>query len=171
MNVSSLIIPFILLLFGTACLFSKKDLNQSFIEGAKDGIENTVSLLPSLILLLSAISMFTASGASNLIAEAISPLFEKIGVPGELVPLLIVRPLSGSSSTALLTDLFEKYGPDSFIGICASVMSGSSDTIFYVTATYLAAAGIKKSKHLLPCAVTVMLLGIILSCLLPKLMG
>lgn len=171
MSLSSLIVPFILTVFGGACLFSKKDLNRSFTDGARSGMQSTLSILPSLVLLLTSISMFTASGGAEIISGLIAPVFDKLGVPSELIPLLIVRPLSGSSSTALLSDLFENYGPDSFIGICASVLSGSSDTILYVSATYLSAAGIKKSGYLLPCALITMLLGIILSCLLPKLIG
>lgn len=112
--------------------------------------------------------MFTASGAAELLSKLLSPVLNKVGVPSELAPLLIVRPLSGSGATALLTDVFEKHGPDSFIGLCASVISGSSDTVFYVTSLYMSGAGATRSSYTLPCAIAVMMIGILLSCVLVR---
>lgn len=169
MTFSDLIFPLILTLFGCYCVFSKKEVMPSFIEGANDGIKSAFSILPGLVLLMSAISMFSASGASDLLSELISPVISRLGIPSELAPLLIVRPLSGSGSTALLTDIFDKYGADSIIGKCASVLSGSSDTVFYVTALYMSGAGVKNARYTLPLAITVMLFGTVLSCLLAKL--
>ncbi len=168
MNASNLILPLILSVFALFCLFSKKDTQNSFILGAKEGLNSSFALIPTLVLLLTAVSMFSASGAAELIAIPLSPILRKVGVPSELAPLLIVRPLSGSGATALLTDVFEKHGPDSFIGICASVISGSSDTVFYVTALYMSGAGATKSRYTLPCAIAVMIFGIILSCVLVR---
>ncbi len=168
MNASALIFPLILTAFALFCLFSKNDTQNGFISGAKDGLNSAFSLIPTLVLLLTAVSMFSASGASELIARPLSPILKKVGVPSELAPLLIVRPLSGSGATALLTDVFETHGPDSFIGICASVISGSSDTVFYVTALYMSGAGATKSRYTLPCAIAVMILGIVLSCILAR---
>lgn len=168
MNASALILPIILSAFSLFCIFSKNDTQNSFISGAKEGLNSAFSLIPTLVLLLTAVSMFSASGAAELLAKFLSPILSKVGVPSELAPLLIVRPLSGSGATALLTDVFEKHGPDSFIGICASVISGSSDTVFYVTALYMSGAGATKSRYTLPCAIAVMILGIVLSCLLVR---
>ncbi len=168
MNASALMLPIILSAFSLLCLFSKNDTQNWFISGAKEGLNGAFSLIPTLVLLLTAVSMFSASGASELLSKLLSPILNKVGVPSELAPLLIVRPLSGSGATALLTDVFETHGPDSFIGICASVISGSSDTVFYVTALYMSGAGATKSRYTLPCAIAVMLFGIILSCLVVR---
>ena len=171
MNFSSLIFPVILSAFALYVVFSKKEVQNGFISGAKEGLNGAFSLIPTLVLLLTAVSMFSASGASEPLGKLLSPILNKVGVPSELAPLLIVRPLSGSGATALLTDVFEKHGPDSFIGKCASVISGSSDTVFYVTALYMSGAGATKSRYTLPCAIAVMLFGTVLSCLIVGILG
>ena len=168
LNLSSLILPIILSAFSICVIASKKDSQNGFILGAKEGLNGAFSLIPTLVILLTAVSMFTVSGASDLLAKLLSPILNKAGVPSELAPLLIVRPLSGSGATALLTDVFEKHGPDSFIGICASVISGSSDTVFYVTALYMSGAGATRSRYTVPVAISVMIFGTVLSCVLAR---
>lgn len=169
MSFSDIILPLLLVLFGLACLLSKKDTGTLFIEGASEGIRSAFSILPPLVLLMTATSMFSASGASELLTKLLSPVFDMIGVPSELTPLLIVRPLSGSGSTALLSDALNTYGPDSYIGRCASIISASSDTVFYVTALYMSGAGVKKTRYTIPCALAVMVFGTVMSCLLARL--
>ena len=169
--VSHFLMPAILTVFGLACVFSKKDLPGAFLIGAREGLRSGVGLLPTLVILLTAVSMFTASGAPAFLADLLSPLLSRLGIPAELTPLLIVRPLSGSGSTALLNEIYETYGPDSFAAKCASVLTASSDTLVYVVAVYLSAAGVKKSRHTVPAALTVMLLGIVLSCLLVRILA
>ena len=171
MNISSLIFPLILSAFSVYVLISKKDSQSAFILGANEGLRSAFSLIPTLVLLLTAVSMFTASGASEMLSNLLSPILSKGGVPSELAPLLIVRPLSGSGATALLSDIFEAHGADSFIGKCASVISGSSDTIFYVTAMYISGAGATKSRYTLPVAIAVMIFGTVLSCLTVRLIA
>ena len=168
MSFSSLILPIILSVFALYAIFSKRDTQAWFISGASEGLKSAFALIPTLVLLLTAVSMFTASGAAELLSKLLYPILNKVGVPSELAPLLIVRPLSGSGATALLTDVFEKHGPDSFIGLCASVISGSSDTVFYVTALYMSGAGATKSRYTLPCAIVIMIIGILLSCILVR---
>ncbi len=163
-------IPLLLAVFGLACVFSKKDLPSAFLTGAKDGLSSGIGLLPTLVILMTAVSMFSASGAPELLAKLLEPLFTKIGIPPELTPLLIVRPLSGSGSTALLHEIYETYGADSLAAQCASVITASSDTLIYVTAVYLSAAKVKKSRHTIPAAILVMLAGILLSCFLTRLL-
>ena len=169
--VSHIIIPLLLALMGLACAFSKKDLPGAFLTGAKDGLSSAVGLLPTLVLLMTAVSIFSASGAPELLSEFLAPLMTKLGIPPELTPLLVVRPLSGSGATALLSNIYETYGPDSFAAKCASVLSASSDTLLYVTAVYLSAAGVKKSRQTVPAALLVMMLGIVLSCFLVRVLG
>lgn len=166
--ISCLAIPIVLVLCGAGMLFSKKDLTSSFISGAKQGFKSSAELLPTLILLMTAINMLNASGATEFMAELLAPAMSKIGIPSELAPILLVRPVSGSASTALLSDIYSKYGADSFIGRCASIILGSSDTMIYVIAVYMSAAKVKKSKNTVPAAVIVMLLCIFLSCAIAR---
>lgn len=168
MTVSNYIMPLILGIFGLGCIFSKKDVQSGFISGAKEGITGSFSLIPILVLLMTSVAMFNASGACDMLCSLIGGLTEKLGIPSELTPLIIIRPLSGSGSTALLSEVLEKYGADSFIGNCASIMCASSDTVFYVTALYMSSAGVKNTRYTIPCAIAVMLLGTLLSCLLAR---
>ena len=171
MNFSSLIFPIILSGFSIYILLSKKDSQNVFIMGANEGLKSAFSLIPTLVLLLSAISMFASSGAAQILGDLLSPVLSRVGVPSELAPLLIVRPLSGSGATALLSDVFEAHGPDSFTGKCASVISGSSDTVFYVTALYMSGGRATGSRYTLPVAIAVMIFGTVLSCLIVRAIG
>ena len=168
---SQALIPCILVAVGMVCLLSKRDMTSAFLTGAKEGLSSGVGLLPTLVILMTAVSMFRASGAASYLASLLSPLFSVLGIPSELTPLLLIRPLSGSGSTALLTELYESYGADSFVAKCASVLTASSDTLVYVIAVYLSAAGVKRSRHTIPAALLVMLLGIVLSCFLVRALG
>lgn len=166
MRIATFFLPLLLALFGIYALFSKKDLISPFLEGAKEGMTSGFSLLPTLTLLLTAVAMFNASGATALLTSWLSPLLSRLGIPAEMTPLILIRPLSGSGSTALLTELYETYGPDSFVSRCASVLTASSDTAIYVVTVYMAAAGVKKTRHALPAALLTMGVGVLLSCLL-----
>ncbi len=169
MKLTDIILPIILLAFGFACVFSKKVTADSFTDGARDGIKTAFSLIPTLVLFITAISMLRASGLTDIITSLLSPVLSKAGIPSELVPLLVVRPMSGSGSTALLSELLSEYGADSFVGRLASVISASSDTVFYVTALYMSGAGVKSSRYTLPLAFAVMILGIFLSAAVTRL--
>ncbi len=167
---TSLLIPALLSLFGLACCFSRRDLPDAYLKGAQEGLQSAFRLLPSLALLMTAVSMFTASGAAEALASLLRPLLSRLGIPSELVPLLIVRPVSGSGSTALLSELYERLGADSFAARCASILAASSDTLLYITAVYMSAADVRKTRHTLPAALLVMLLGVFLSCLAARLL-
>ena len=144
--ISKLIVPLVLALTGLGMFFSKKDLFSEFTSGAGEGMKTAVGLLPTLIALISAIAMFNSSGAAEALAEFLAPIGSKIGIPSEIIPLILVRPLSGGASTALIADIFEKYGADSFAGRCASVIAGSSDTLLYIISVYFGAVGVKKIR-------------------------
>lgn len=167
--ISSLAIPIVIAFCGAGMLISKRNLTGSFITGAKQGLKSAFELIPTLVLLMTAISMLNASGATELISKLLSPALSRIGIPSELTPILLVRPVSGSASTALLSDIYSKYGTDSFTGRCASVILGSSDTMIYVIAVYMAAAKIKRSKNTVAAASIVMLICIFLSCAITRL--
>lgn len=144
--ISKMIVPMVLALTGLGMIFSKKDLFCEFTLGAEEGVKTAVALLPTLIALISAIAMFNSSGAANALANFLAPIGSKIGIPSEIIPLVLVRPLSGGASTALIADIFEKYGADSFASRCASVIAGSSDTLLYIISVYFGAVGVKKIR-------------------------
>lgn len=166
---SYLIIPCIITTVGLAMLISRRDLFNAFIEGAREGLNTGIRLLPTLVALIAAVAMFNASGAADAIAKLLEPVCSFLGVPAEIVPFLIVRPVSGGASTAMVSELFSKYGADSFAGRCVSVIMGSSDTIIYIIAVYFTSVQIKKSRHTIPVAFITMVFCIFLSCLIVRL--
>ena len=165
-TLSALAMPLVAGLAGLIMLFGKKDYFTAFTEGATEGLRTAVKLLPTLVALMVAISMLNASGAVELLARVLSPIADAIGLPTELLPLLITRPFSGSASTAAYSALLETVGPDSFSGLCASVIFGSSDTVVYVISVYCSSVGIRQTRWAFPCAFAVMLFCIFFSCFL-----
>ena len=161
--------PAVVALAGSFMLFGKKDYFRAFTEGATEGLQTAIRLLPTLVALMVAISMLNASGAVSLLSELLSPAAERIGVPSELLPLLITRPLSGSASTAAFSALLDQVGADSFTGLCASVIFGSSDTVVYVISVYFSSVGIRRTRWSFPCAFAIMLFCIFFSCFLCRL--
>lgn len=127
--------------------------------GAKDGLKTVIGILPALITLLPCIYMLRASGAVDALCSLLSPALTKLGLPAETVPLMLLRPLSGSGALAVGSDIIKKSGADSFAGRCAAVMLGSTETTFYVIAVYFGAAGIKNSRHAIPAALIADLTG------------
>jgi spore maturation protein B len=123
-----------------------------FIEGAKEGFEVAVKIIPFLVGILVAIGMFRGSGAMDLLMAGLRPLVARTGFPAELVPLAILRSLSGSGSLAVTTDLIKTHGADSVIARMAATLYGSSETTFYVLAVYFGAVGIRRTRHAVPAA-------------------
>jgi spore maturation protein B len=123
-----------------------------FIEGAKEGFDVAIRIIPFLVGILVAIGMFRGSGAMDLLTAALRPLVAPIGFPPELVPLGILRSLTGSGSLAFTTDLIKSHGPDSVIGRTAATMYGSTETTFYVLAVYFGSVGVRRTRHAVPAA-------------------
>jgi spore maturation protein B len=123
-----------------------------FIEGAKEGFNVAIRISPFLVGILVAIGMFRGSGAMDLLTAALRPIVAPIGFPPELVPLGILRSLTGSGSLAFTTDLIKSHGPDSVIGRTAATMYGSTETTFYVLAVYFGAVGVRRTRHAVPAA-------------------
>lgn len=123
-----------------------------FVEGAKEGFDVAVKIIPFLVGILVAIGMFRGSGAMDLLTAALRPLMAATGFPAELMPLAILRTLTGSGSLAFTTDLIKTYGPDSLMGRMAATMYGSSETTFYVLAVYFGAVSIRRTRHAVPAA-------------------
>lgn len=159
---SSLVIPVILVFVGRV-MMRRGEAYNSFLRGAKEGMRTSASLLPVMILLMTALSMFSASGAAELLSGALSPACAKVGIPSEILPLVLTRPFSGSAASASYADLLDRYGADSFPGLVASVLMGSSDTMVYVITVYFGATRVKSTRHAFPVAAAVSILCLFLS--------
>lgn len=143
----------LLLFFATAlALRRKEDAYARMLSGAAQGLSLLTSIAPSLILLLTAVSMLRASGAAELLSTFLAPAFRFFGIPPETALLVLVRPISGSAALAVGADLMTRYGPDSSIGRTAAVMLGASETTFYTISVYFGAAGIHKTRYTIPAA-------------------
>jgi spore maturation protein B len=140
-------IPVLLVAIPLAGLLRGVKVYDVFIEGAREGFDVGVRIIPFLVGILVAIGMFRGSGAMDLLTSALSPLTSATGFPGELAPLAILRSLSGSGSLAFATDLVKTHGPDSLLGRMAATMYGSSETTFYVLAVYFGAVGVRRTRH------------------------
>jgi len=132
-----------------AALRRKVPVYETFVEGAKDGFGTAINIIPHLVGMMVAISMFRASGALELMLSAVRPLFDWAGIPSEVLPLGILRPLTGAGSLAFTTDLIQTFGPDSMIGRIASTIQGSTDTTLYVLTVYFGAIGIRRTRYAL----------------------
>ena len=128
---------------------------DSFTDGAKNGLNIALKIFPYLLAMMVAINVFRASGAMDLLIKLLNPLTSRLGIPEQITPLVFLRPLSGSGSLSYISHIFQEHGPDSFIGILASTIQGSTETTFYIVAVYFGAIGIKKYRY----AITVGLLA------------
>lgn len=149
MSLSDWIVPLILLLVPLYAYYRGVSVYDEFIEGAKEGLLLTWKLLPFLIAMLSAVAIFINGGGMALLQKLLKPLCGALGIPPEVLPLALMRPLSGSGSIGLTTVLIGEYGPDSFIGRLASIMQGSTETTFYVLTVYFGAVGLKHFRYAL----------------------
>ena len=151
---SFFIIPLMLVGFPLYGLYKRVPVYESFVEGAKEGFQVAVRIIPYLVAILFAVAMFRASGAMDLLARALGPILRPIGFPAEVLPMAIIRPLTGSGSAALVVDMINRYGEDSIFVKMAAVMFGSTETTFYVIAVYFGAINIKKTRHAVPAGLT-----------------
>ncbi len=149
---SAYAIPAIFLVILSFGMWREVKVYDVFVEGAKEGITTVLRIIPSLVGLLVAVGVFRASGALDLLIYAVSPATNAVGIPAEALPLAFLRPISGSASLALVSDIIKNYGPDSFIGRVVSTMMGSTETIFYTLAVYFGAVGIKNIRYTLAAA-------------------
>ena len=145
-------IPVLLVGIPLIGLIRKVKVYDVFIDGAKEGFQVAVNIIPFLVGILVAIGMFRGSGAMDLLTEGIRPALSAVNFPPELFPLAVFRSLTGSGSLALTTDLIKTFGPDSLLGRIAGTMYGSSETTFYVLAVYFGAVAVKRTRHAVPAA-------------------
>lgn len=140
-------IPVILFVVLVLAIFKKIKVYEEFVDGAKEGFQVAVRVIPYLVAMLVAIGMFRASGAMDYLIKFLTPLTSLIGMPAETLPVALMRPLSGSGALGIVTELLQQHGPDSFIGRLSSTMFGSTETTFYVLAVYFGSVGIKRTRH------------------------
>lgn len=151
-------------------LWKRVPVYESFVAGAKEGFTTSISIVPYLVAILFAFAMFRASGALDAITSLVGPLVAKIGVPPEILPMALVRPLSGSGSLGILADTAKTYGTDSQItAICATIFA-SSETTFYVIAVYFGAVGIRRTRHAVATGLTADIAGVFLAVIFVKLL-
>ncbi|MEG1930189.1 MAG: nucleoside recognition domain-containing protein [Anaerovorax sp.] len=164
--ISVLFIPImvtVILLYG---IVKKAPIYDQFITGAKDGLHTAMGIAPFIIAIFMAIKVMVSSGAMSFLEKIIGPLFHILGIPKELMSLIILRPVSGSGSLVIVEQLCQLYGADSFIGRTASVMAGSCETVFYVLAIYFGVTAVKNMRHSLSVGMVGYLVGIFSSLLI-----
>lgn len=148
----SMLVPFLMLGVAVYGLLRRIDLWDALMAGAQDGLQVLLRIVPSLIGLMTAVSMLRASGGLELAGEWLKPILQWVGIPAEVIGLLLVRPVSGSAALGVGAELINTFGPDSLVGRTAAVMLGSTETTFYTIAVYFGAAGVGRTRYAIPAA-------------------
>ena len=163
-QISLFAIPMIIfIIVGYAFFVKKVKVYEVFCEGAKEGFTTAIRIIPFLVAMLVAIGIFRSSGCIDIMMKVLNPIFSVIGMPGEVLPMATMRPLSGGGATGVMNDLMMTYGPDSLIGRIASTMMGSTETTFYVLAVYFGAVSIRKTRHAVAAGLLADLAGLLTS--------
>lgn len=163
------VVPVLLLLTAILALRKKENAYDLLLQGAGDGLKLLVSIIPALVLLLTAVTMLRASGAVELLGNFLSPVFSFLGIPPETALLVLIRPLSGSAALAVGAELMAQHGVDSLIGRTVAIMLGSTETTFYTISVYFGAAGIKKTRYTVPAALFADFVGFFMAALTARL--
>ncbi|CCO09004.1 spore maturation protein [Desulforamulus hydrothermalis] len=146
-QISRWAVPVILLLVPLAAFIRKVPVFETFVEGAEDGFATAVKTIPYLTAMLVAVSVFRASGAMELLAAWLAPVLTVSGLPADILPHALMRPLSGGAALGIATEVIKTHGPDSFVGRLVSTMQGSSDTTFYILTLYFGSVGVRKYRY------------------------
>lgn len=146
---SNYIIPFLVIIIIIYAFIKKVDVYNEFVSGAKESFDMIFTMFPCILAMIFGVNIFINSGIVNIFYKFAKPLFELLRIPIEVFPMMIMRPISGTSSLAILNNIFNIYGPDSFVGRLASIIQGSTDTTFYVITLYFGSVGIKKIRYAL----------------------
>ena len=165
-TLSDFLVPTVMFLIVVYGLIHKVDVFQSFVDGAKEGINVVLSILPTLVALMLGIAMLRTSGALDGLVRLLSHLVSFSNFPTEVIPVALMRTVSSSASTGLILDIFKNYGPDSFIGRLVSIMFGCTESIFYTMSVYFMSIKIKNSRYTVVGALLASLVGITMSYLL-----
>ena len=159
----NLVVPLILCLVGCYGQRRRVDVYTAMTVGAGEGLKVLLRITPALVTLLTAVYMLRASGALELLAQLLAPILERLGIPGQLLPLMLVRPVSGSAALGVGADLIAAYGPDSELGRMAAVMLGSTETTLYTAAVYFGSVGVKRTRYAIPAALCADLVGFLVA--------
>lgn len=162
--IANIILFTIIIIFIVSAMIKKVNVYESFIEGAKDGFNTAIKIIPYLVAILVAVGVFRASGAMDYIIDGIAAFVSMLGINSDFVPALptaLMKPLSGSGARGLMVEVMEHYGADSFVGHTVSIMQGATDTTLYILAVYFGSVGIRKTRHALPCGLIADFTGIL----------
>ena len=163
------LVPLLLFVLSALALRKKENAYGLLLEGAEKGLSVLLSILPALILLLTAVYMLRASGAVEILSQVLSPIFSFFGLPPETALLVLIRPISGSAALAVGSELMAQYGVDSLVGRTAAVMLGSTETTFYTISVYFGAAGVSKTRYAIPAALVADFVGFFMASLTVRL--
>lgn len=163
------LVPLLLLFVSALALRKKENAYGLLLEGAEKGLAVLLSILPALILLLTAVHMLRSSGAVEILSQVLAPVFSFFGIPPETALLVLIRPISGSAALAVGSELMAQYGVDSLVGRTAAVMLGSTETTFYTISVYFGAAGISKTRYAIPAALFADFMGFFMASLTVRL--
>ena len=164
-KISISILPLMILFILTTGMLKKVPVYEEFVEGAKDGFKVSITIIPYLVALIVGISMFRASGALDLITNCLSSLLNKIQVEADIIPIIFTRPISGSATLGLFSEIANKYGGDAYITKLAAIMVGSSETTFYVLSVYFGSIAIKRFRYAILAGIIADITGIVLAIL------
>jgi len=168
MNIATIVIPSLLIVLFTVSLVKNVSVYDSFVKGAKKSFSLIQAVFPCILAILIAVELFRLSGLSNLLLSAITPFFSTLGIPPEVGELVLLRPFTGSGSLAMLQDIYATHGVDSYIARTASVIMGSSETIFYVASVYFSKTKVKRLSFAIPVALVCSLLAAVLASLITR---
>jgi Uncharacterized membrane protein len=166
--ISNFMIPLVIFYIVGMGLLMKKNVYEEFIKGAADGFQTVIKIMPTLVGLMVAVGILRVSGFLDFLGGLLGILTDKIGFPSSLVPLVIVRMFSSSAATGLVLDVFKEYGPDSLIGMIASIIMSCTETIFYTMSVYFMTAKVKKTRYTLAGALITTFVGVVVSVILGK---
>jgi spore maturation protein B len=169
-TISLLAVPFMLAFFPLYAALRRVKVYEQFVEGAKEGFQVAVTIIPYLVAILVAMGMFRGAGGIELLTERLKPVLDLIHFPTELLPMSLMRPLSGSGSFGMFTELVKQFGPDSLIARTAGTIYGSTETTFYVIAVYFGAVNVRRTRHAVPAGLIADAVGIIASIIICRMM-
>lgn len=161
--ISSWAVPVLMIAIPLIGLARRVPVYESFVQGAKEGFNTAVRIIPFLVAMFVAIRVFQETGMMKLLVRFLAPIGSRVGIPEAVIPLMLIRPLSGSGALSTLAVILRDHGPDSLTGLIASTVQGSTETTFYVLTVYFGAVGVRKTRHSLAAALIADLAGFLMS--------
>lgn len=170
MFISNYLVPVLIISLLIYALVKKLETYNIFVKGAKGAFDLVLSIFPFIVAIMIMVALMRVSGLTDVLVSILAPVFNLLGIPIEVSELVLLRPFTGSGSYALLNEIFETYGPDTYISRCASVMMSTSETVFYVATVYFSQTSVKRLYYAIPLALVCSLFGTIIACLICKIM-